>query len=148
MRVNELCNLDIEDLHLEEQEITIRDTKTYSDRKVVISEVCVDVITEYLQSVPEKKKAVFTSRNGVRISRNRVYTLVRKYGQFAGIQKNVTPHVLRHTLATNMIAYGASVVEVKDQLGHRNLETTLKYIHLQLDQRKKLYQAHCPSFKI
>jgi integrase/recombinase XerD len=99
-------------------------------------------------SLPEKKKALFTSRKGVRISRNRVYTLVKKYGQLVGIQKNVTPHVLRHTLATNMIAYGASVVEVKDQLGHRNLETTLKYVHLQFDQRRKMYQEHCPGFKI
>ena len=148
MRVGELCNLNFEDLLLEDQEITVRDTKTYSDRKVIISKVCVTILTEYLESIPEKEKAVFTSRNGRRISRNRVYTLVRKYGHLAGIQKNVTPHVLRHTLATNMIAHGASVIEVKDQLGHRNLETTLKYIHLQLDQRKKLYQEHCPSFRI
>ena len=148
MRVNELCNLDIEDLHLEDQAIMVKDTKNYHDRKVVISEECVNVITEYLHSLPEKKKALFTSRKGVRISRNRVYNLVKKYGQLAGIQKNVTPHILRHTLATNMIAYGASVVEVKDQLGHRNLETTLKYVHLQFDQRRKMYQEHCPGFKI
>jgi integrase/recombinase XerD len=148
MRVGELCNLNFEDLHLGSQEITVRDTKTYHDRKVIISEVCVTILTEYLESLPVKEKAVFTSRNGRRVSRNRVYTLVRKYGRLAGIQKNVTPHVLRHTLATNMIAYGASVIEVKDQLGHRNLETTLQYIHLQLDQRKKLYHEHCPSFRI
>jgi integrase/recombinase XerD len=72
--------------------------------------------------------------------------MVKKYGRLAGIQKNVTPHVLRHTLATNMIAHGASVIEVKDQLGHRNIETTLKYVHLQTDHRKKLYQEHCPQF--
>jgi integrase/recombinase XerD len=148
MRVGELCNLNFEDLHLDSQEITVRDTKTYYDRKVIISKVCVTILTEYLESRPVKEKAVFTSRIGRRISRYRVYTLVRKYAQRAGIQKNVTPHVLRHTLATNMIAHGASVIEVKDQLGHRNLETTLKYIHLQLDQRKKLYQEHCPSFRI
>ncbi len=113
MQVNELCNFDFEDLHLEDQEITVRNTKTYHDRKVIISEQCVNVLTEYLQSLPRKKKAVFTSRKGGQISRNRVYTLVKKYGQLAGIQKNVTPHLLRHTLATNMIAHGASVIEVK-----------------------------------
>ena len=64
----------------------------------------------------------------------------------AGIEKNVTPHVLRHTLATNMITHGASVIEVKDQLGHRSIETTLRYVHLQVEHRKKLYQAHCPNF--
>ena len=145
MRVGELCNLNFEDLHLDSQEITVRDTKTYSDRKVIISKVCVTILTDYMQSVSEKK-ALFTSQRGKRISRNRVYTMIRKYAQRAGIQKNVTPHVLRHTLATNMIAHGASVIEVKDQLGHRNLETTLKYVHLQIDHRKKLYQEHCPQF--
>jgi integrase/recombinase XerD len=146
MRVNELCELNCEDLRLEEQEIIVRDTKTYHDRKVIISDVCVTVLTEYLQSLPGKRKPVFISRKGGRISRGRVYGLVKKYGQLAGIQKNVSPHVLRHTLATNMIAHGASVIEVKDQLGHKNLETTLRYVHLQTDHRKKLYQEHCPPF--
>ncbi|MBU7012980.1 MAG: tyrosine-type recombinase/integrase [Theionarchaea archaeon] len=104
-----------------------------------------------MQSLPDSqrnigKKAVFTSRRGRRISRNRVYAIVKKYGRLAGIKKNVTPHVLRHTLATNMITHGASMIEVKDQLGHRSLETTLQYIHLQIDHRKKLYIEHCPHF--
>jgi integrase/recombinase XerD len=146
MRVGELCNLNFEDLHLDNQEITVRDTKTYQDRKVIISKVCVTILTDYIQSLPHEKKELFTSQRGKRISRGRVYTMIRKYAQRAGIQKNVTPHVLRHTLATNMIAHGASVIEVKDQLGHRNLETTLKYVHLQIDHRKKLYQEHCPQF--
>jgi site-specific recombinase XerD len=146
MRVNELCNLNMDDLDLDRGEITIKDTKTYHDRKVIVSEKCVRALTEYLCSVPSEKNAVFTSRKGGRISRSRVYTMVRKYGRLAGIKKNVTPHVLRHTLATNMITHGASVIEVKEQLGHRNLETTLQYIHLQIDQRKKLYQQHCPPF--
>ena len=81
-----------------------------------------------------------------RISRNQVYTLVKKFGRLAGIKKNVTPHVLRHTLATNMIAHGASIIEVKEQLGHRSLESTLQYVHLQIEHRKTLYGAHCPKF--
>jgi len=147
MRVNELCNLEMSDLHLDKREITVRDTKAYHDRKVIISEKCVDALTQYLESLPKtERKAVFTSQKGGRISRGRVYAMVKKYGQLAGITKNVTPHVLRHTLATNMIAHGASVIEVKEQLGHRNIETTLKYIHLQISQRKKLYNEHCPEF--
>lgn len=117
MRVNELCNLDLGDLHLERQEIIVRDTKTYRDRRVVVSEKCINVLHEYLESLPDiKSGAVFTSQKGGRISRGRVCAIVKKYGKLAGIQKNVTPHVLRHTLATNMIAYGASVIEVKDGL--------------------------------
>ena len=147
MRVNELCNLDMSDLHLDEQEILVRDTKTYHDRRVIISEKCVVAFQEYLKTLPNAdRKAVFMSQKGNRISRNRVYAMVKKYGRLAGITKNVTPHVLRHTLATNMITHGASVIEVKDQLGHQRLETTLQYVHLQVDQRKKLYQKHCPNF--
>jgi len=147
MRVSELCNLDFDDLHLENQEIVVKDTKTYHDRKVVISEKCVKAFEEYFESLPDSdKQAVFLSRRGRRISRNQVYTLVKKYGRLAGIKKNVTPHVLRHTLATNMIAHGASIIEVKEQLGHRSLESTLQYVHLQIDHRKTLYEAHCPQF--
>ena len=147
MRVSELCNLDFDDLHLNDQEIVVRDTKTYHDRKVVISEKCVKAFEKYFESLPNSdKQAVFLSRRGRRISRNQVYTLIKKYGRLAGIQKNVTPHVLRHTLATNMIAHGASIIEVKEQLGHRSLESTLQYVHLQIDHRKALYEAHCPQF--
>jgi len=146
MRVNELCNLDMSDLHLDKQEILVRDTKTYHDRKVIISEKCVHALNQYLESSPNGKNEVFTSQKGGRISRGRVYAMVKKYGRLAGIQKNVTPHILRHTLATNMITHGASVIEVKEQLGHRNIETTLRYVHLQVEHRKKLYQAHCPHF--
>lgn len=151
MRVSELCNLNLSDLHLEKGEITVRDTKTYHDRKVVISEKCASTISEYLESsIPfdrsSGREAVFISRKGRRISRGRVCALIKMYGRLAGIQKNVTPHVLRHTLATNMITHGASVVEVKDQLGHRSLESTMRYVHLQMEQRKRLYQEHCPQF--
>ena len=147
MRVSELCNLDFDDLHLEDQEIVVKDTKTYRDRKVVISEKCVKAFEEYFESLPASdKQAVFLSRRGRRISRNQVYTLIKKYGRLAGIQKNVTPHILRHTLATNLIAHGASIIEVKEQLGHRSLESTLQYVHLQIDHRKTLYEAHCPKF--
>ncbi|MGC1121956.1 MAG: site-specific integrase [Candidatus Methanofastidiosia archaeon] len=145
-RVNELCNLNLSDLHLERNEIVIRNTKTYQDRKVIISTKCVEALREYLDSEVSKREAVFTSRNGRRISRSRVYAMVRTYGNLAGIQKRISPHVLRHTLATNMIAKGASVVEVKDQLGHRSIESTMRYVHLQTDHRKKLYEEHCPCF--
>lgn len=147
MRVGELCNLDFDDLHLEDQEIIVRDTKNYHDRKVIVSKECINAFKEYLDSLPyADKQAVFPSRKRKRISRNRVYAIVKQYGRLAGIKKKVTPHVLRHTLATNMIAQGASVIEVKEQLGHRSLQSTLQYIHLQIDQRKALYDVHCPQF--
>ena len=147
MRVGELCNLDFDDLHLEDQEIIVRDTKNYHDRKVIVSEECINTFKEYLDSLPySDKQAVLLFRKRRRISRNRVYAIVKQYGQRAGIKKNVTPHVLRHTLATNMIAHGASIIEVKEQLGHRSLQSTLQYIHLQIDQRKTLYEKHCPQF--
>lgn len=147
MRVSELCNLNISDLHLDSREILIRDTKNYHDRKVIVSETCVNVLREYLATVKNyDNDPVFMSRKRKRISRNRVYSLVRRYGKIAGIPKRVTPHVLRHTLATAMIVEGASVVEVKEQLGHRSLESTLRYVHLQTDHRKKLYDMHCPEF--
>jgi integrase/recombinase XerD len=147
MRVSELCNLDLNDLHLNKREIIVRDTKTYRDRKVVVSEKCATALNEYLESISTiERNAVFISRTGKRISRGRVYAMVKQYGRQTGIQKKVTPHVLRHTLATNMITHGASVVEVKQQLGHQSLKSTLRYVHLQIDQRKKLYEEHCPPF--
>jgi integrase/recombinase XerD len=147
MRVSELCHLDISDLNLDYNEIMVKDTKNYDDRKVILSEKCVCVLQEYLATVQNYEgDAVFISRKGRKISRNRVYALVKKYGRLAGIKKKVTPHVLRHTFATTMIGNGASVFEVKQQLGHRSLESTLRYVHLQTEERKKLYMAHCPQF--
>ena len=147
MRVSELCNLNICDLHLDSREIMVRDTKSFCDRKVIISESCVNALREYLAvSRDLNREPVFISQKGGRISRNRVYALVKHYGIIAGIEKPISPHVLRHTLATTMIVEGASVIEVKQQLGHRSLESTLRYVHLQTDHRKKLYDEHCPDF--
>lgn len=147
MRVSELCNLDFDDLHLEDQEIIVKDTKTCRDQKVVVSERCVRTFEEYFESLPDSDKhAVLLSWKRRRISRNQVYTLVKRYGRLAGIKKNVTPRVLRNILATNMIAHGVFIIEVKEQLGHRSLESTLQYVHLQIDHRKILYEAHCLQF--
>jgi len=147
MRVSELCNLNVSDLRLDNGEIIVRDTKNYQDRRVIVSEKCVASLSEYLESMcVTDGEAVFVSRKGGRISRGRVYAMIKKYGQLAGIRKKVTPHVLRHTLATNMIAHGASVIEVKQQLGHKSMESTLRYVHLQVAHRKELYLQHCPQF--
>ena len=75
------------------------------------------------------------------ISRFEVYNIIRKYAEIAKIEKNVTPHVLRHTIATHLIQNDADVMSVKTILGHSKVSTTEIYTHLDTKDLKRKYDA-------
>ena len=84
---------------------------------------------------------LFINNDGKKLSRGEIYYLIKKYAKEAGIQKNVTPHVIRHTFATHMIQNDADILIVKTILGHAKLSTTQLYTHLTKKDLKNKYDA-------
>ncbi|MBU7030597.1 MAG: tyrosine-type recombinase/integrase [Theionarchaea archaeon] len=155
LRVSEVCNLDREDIDFEEFTITVRNTKNRIDRTVAVTEKCIRAIERYLETRDDTEKPLFLSRKKMRISRNQVNRLVKKYAIMADlrtykengkVKTKVGPHMLRHTAATNLIASDCDVVVVQQHLGHKDIKSTLRYVHVAKGMYGDLYRKHVPNY--
>lgn len=155
LRVSEVCNLDREDIDFEEFTISVRNTKNRRDRTVMVTEKCIRAIQQYLETRKDTDKPLFFSKRKRRISRNQVCRLVKKYAIMAhlrvyeenGVTKTkVSPHTLRHTAATNLIANDCDVVVVQQHLGHRDIQSTMRYVHVAKSTYGELYRKHVPKY--
>jgi site-specific recombinase XerD len=134
VRLSELCNATL--THLDLQQRTIRVTgKGNKTRIIPVNHVACKAITDYLHSErPSLAGAVlsdevFLSRKGRALSSQMVRTIVKDVALSAGIQR-VRPHLLRHTMATDLMRGGADLRVIQELLGHENLSTTETYLHL------------------
>ncbi len=139
IRVSELCNLRLEDIDFTERIVYVRSGKGDKDRIVVISPAAVNALEEYLSSRTDDMEYLFASRKSPQITRVQVFRIVRKYARLAGIRKNVTPHVLRHTLATTMLRRGVDIRYIQQFLGHSSVATTQIYTHVDDEMLKSVY---------
>jgi integrase/recombinase XerD len=155
LRVSEVCNLDREDINFEEFTISVSNTKNRRDRTVMVTEKCIRAIQQYLETRKDTDKPLFFSKRKRRISRNQVCRLVKKYAIMAhlrvyeenGVTKTkVSPHTLRHTAATNLIANDCDVVVVQQHLGHRDIQSTMRYVHVAKSTYGELYRKHVPKY--
>lgn len=139
LRVSELCNLRLEDIDFAERVVYVRSGKGDKDRIVVISPAAVNALEEYLSTRTDDMEYLFASRKSPQITRVQVFRIVRKYARLAGIKKNVTPHVLRHTLATTMLRRGVDIRYIQQFLGHSSVATTQIYTHVDDVMLKSVY---------
>lgn len=87
---------------------------------------------------------VFLSCRGRMLTRDRVFRLVRRYARLAGIERSVSPHVLRHSFATHLLEGGADLRVVQELLGHQDITTTEIYTHLDKSRLKKVHHRYHP----
>jgi integrase/recombinase XerD len=103
----------------------------------------------YLDKVRQKlvknpnEDILFLNSRGERLSRQGIFYLVKKYVRKAGIEKKVTPHTLRHTLATHLLENGADLRSVQEMLGHSDISTTQIYTHV---SRKWVSEEYYKAF--
>ncbi|MCF6515000.1 site-specific tyrosine recombinase XerD [Lactobacillus sp. S2-2] len=149
LRVSELINLKIHDLHLEMGLIqTIG--KGDKERIIPIGEVAIKWINYYLEKsrplLLKKKKSsfLFLNAHGGGISRQSIWDKVKRYVSLAGIKKNITPHTLRHSFATHILENGADLRIVQELLGHSDISTTQIYTHISNQRLKKVYNDFHP----
>lgn len=136
LRVSELCALSIDDVDLTRDEFSVRG-KGDKVRVVFLSDDAKTAIREYLVSRKDMDDALFI-RYGKkanvgdepRITPRAVQRLLKKYAATAGITRKVTPHVLRHSFATDLLSNGADLRSVQALLGHANIGTTQIYTHV------------------
>ena len=135
LRISELCNLKIDEINLKRGEFSVRG-KGGKIRVVFLSERAKGAISNYLEkrgNVDNDKLFPMTPRS--------IQRMIKKYAIRAGIAKKVTPHVLRHAFATDLLQNGADLRSVQAMLGHANISTTQIYTHFTDKQLKEVHKA-------
>lgn len=149
LRVSELCNLTIDNLYLSEGHVRCMG-KGRKERIVPIATVAKDNLHYYLSSIrPQLKptleeRHVFITRRGGPFSRKTIWQIIKKITHEAGITKNVTPHTLRHSFATHLLANGAPLRIIQEMLGHADISTTQIYTHIDSDRLKSIHNKYHP----
>jgi len=149
LRVSELVHLKLGDLHLE---MGLLQTlgKGDKERIVPIGDVASDWITRYLRdSRPVLLKHrtspyLFLNAHGGGLSRQAIWQKIKRYVALADIQKDVTPHTLRHSFATHILENGADLRVVQELLGHADITTTQIYTHISKKRLTAVYDRYHP----
>lgn len=145
LRVSELAGLN-RDIDLSKDELSVRG-KGEKVRVVFLSDEAKAAIKAYLAKRPDMDEALFvqasrnTAKDGeLRLTRTSIERIVRHYATKAGISKKVTPHVIRHSFATDLLSNGADIRSVQMMLGHSNIATTQIYTHITDRQLKDTHK--------
>jgi site-specific recombinase XerD len=143
LRVSELVNLRLNNVDFESREITVRQGKGRKDRVVPLVGQALDALKSYLavREVSPEYDNVFLARNKTSMDQRTVRYRIQKYYKEAGIRKKASVHTLRHTFATHQIHNGLKINQLKDVLGHKKMETTYKYVHLDRTNLRREMEA-------
>jgi len=148
LRNKELCCLRVRDLDAGAGALRIYGSKMGKDRVVVISTACMSLMTEYLKERGGASTDLMflTVRNHHQMQTQDLRKMVRTIAARAGITKRVYPHLVRHSLATNLLTRGAGLLAIKEQLGHVYIETTMRYIHSAPARLQEEYRMYAPAY--
>lgn len=149
VRVSELVDLNFEDVDFEGGVIRVRG-KGKKQRTTPIGSTAITAIRKYLdlrradaRSASFDQNALFVNKHGQRLSTRSVRRKLDKYLTMAGLDPSISPHTLRHSFATHMLARGADLRSVQELLGHQSISTTQIYTHLTMPRLKTAYdEAH------
>lgn len=147
LRVSELCSLNIKDV----SEDTVRVIgKGGKERVLPIAQAAIKAIDHYLVNFykyPVEDKlgsALFVTKKSKRIDRVHVWNRIKSYAKTAGIEKNISPHSLRHSFATHLLDNGADLRVIQDMLGHADIGTTDRYTHISTKRLGDAFSSYHP----
>ena len=131
LRVGELCRLAPGDIYMSTMQVHIRGGKNHWDHWTLLSQHSLDLLTEYWRSYPFQREYLFVALQAPHkpLKKSGVEAMVKKIGRLVGIS-NAHPHTLRHSFASHMVEQGVSLENIQAMMGHRDADSTHKYIHV------------------
>ena len=144
LRVSELINLKLNDISLDEDVVRILG-KGSKERIVPIGDCAKEALNNYINIYRKdlfknnRSDYLFLSKNGTKLSRQYFFKLIKKQSSLNNINKNISPHTLRHSFATHMLNYGADLKSIQELLGHSDISTTQIYTHISQSKIKDDY---------
>ena len=148
LRVSELISLKKKDINIKNSFIRIIG-KGNKERIIPIGEIALEYLNQYFEllsynSKLNNSKNVFINKNGLPLTRQYFFKIIKYYSIKANINKNISPHTLRHSFATHLLENGAPLIAVKNLLGHESINTTQIYTHV---NERKLVSVIDNNFK-
>lgn len=150
MRISELIALDLEDIHITMGFVRVFG-KGGKERIIPLGNGALTACASYLSSARSqlqgsypKTEALFINQRGKRLTRQGCWKLLKEHAAVANIQKELTPHVLRHSFATHLIENGADLRAVQELLGHVDISTTQIYTHISKTRLSEVYKQFHP----
>lgn len=147
IRVSELISLKLSDVNLQMEYVTCADA--HKERIIPFGNVARDALQKYLEFgrprliEEDSEEWLFTNCSGQAMSRQGFWKLIKSYGKKAGIEAEITPHMLRHSFAAHLVSNGADLKSVQEMLGHSDISTTQVYAQLNQSGIREVYmKAH------
>ena len=146
LRVSELLNLNIDDVNIEQG--IIKCTNAKKARIIPMYPVALKALSIYLKDIrngmlaSQDEPALFVNVNGVRMSRQGFWKILKHYQTTAKIEKEITPHTLRHSFAVHLLENGADLGSLQELMGHSDISSTQMYTHM-INQKLKSVYTKC-----
>ena len=148
MTVTEMISLDIDDVKIDEGYVVCRGRN--KARNIPLGSMSLKALKEYIEDArpylirDENEEALFVNVNGTRLTRQGFWKIVKYYKEQAHIEKDITPHVLRHSFATHLLQNGADLKAIQTMLGHSDISSTQVYMQFQDPGIKNEYKKAHP----
>ncbi len=149
VRVTELLDLDVEDVNLEQGIIKCSGAK--KSRAIPLYPAALKALANYLKNARATlvatvgEDALFVNINGARMSRQGFWKILKHYQSTARIDKEITPHTLRHSFALHLLENGADITAVQELMGHSDISSTQLYTHMLNKKIKSVYEKCHPK---
>ena len=149
IRVTELIDLNVDDVNLELGVIKCGGTK--KSRVIPLYPAALRALGSYIKDVrtamisDPTDQALFVNVNGVRMSRQGFWKILKYYQSKAGIEKDITPHTLRHSFAVHLLENGADLGSLQELMGHSDISSTQMYTHMVNQKIKTVYEKCHPK---
>ena len=148
IRVSELISLNVGDLNLAAG--LIRCESKGKERVIPLYQTAIKALQDYVKNIrlqliaDSNEEALFVNMNGERMSRQGFWKIIKYYQEKAGIEKDITPHTLRHSFAVHLLENGADLRSIQEMLGHADISSTQIYTHVVKRQLKDVYRKAHP----
>lgn len=132
LRIGEVANLRVEDIESKKMRIFVREGKGNKERYTILPKQSLEMLRTYWRKYRQHKRRgrIFLSETGKAITVGVIREHFRKYRRKAKINEKATVHTLRHNFATDLIERGATLIQVKELMGHSNIRSTMAYVHV------------------
>ena len=149
LRISELANARLENFNFEQRVVRVTG-KGNKTRLVPVGRKACEALAAYLSIErpklvkPRSSSEIFLSERGTKLTTARLWQIVKKHAQRAGLEKNVYPHLLRHSFATHLLSNGADLRIIQEMLGHADISTTQVYTHVDQQRLKAVHRQFHP----
>jgi integrase/recombinase XerD len=151
MRVGEVSGLDLQDFSVAEAVFRVKGKGGRDRLAFIVDEQTLRIQQKHLKMrsrIPSESAALFLNATGGRLSTQSIANVIAQFRKAAGIERHITPHMLRHTVATLLLRNGVDIRVVQEFLGHASIATTQRYTHVTKDHLVQVLRERHPSLAL